>query len=218
MSVSLSPSSACQINGGRSSIATVIPTWFTGLLVIDWIARSGPDVPRNSQISPVRVSSSARCSDTVLPFTPAAYADCCHAWHMEVGWTGGCRRCGGGRGTGRARPASAQCLHTRRHSRAAASTIGRSRRGRQLGRHRVKPVRAGKSLEFDVSALVERDVVAIADRISHHLADQNLATVRLACHARRHCDVAAEQVVAAAYRLAHVNADPDTNAVGPPAK
>ena len=60
MSVSLSPSSACQINGGRSSIAIVIPTWLTGLLVIDWIARSGPELPRNSQMSPVRVSFSAR--------------------------------------------------------------------------------------------------------------------------------------------------------------
>ena len=72
MSVSLSPSWACHINGGRSSIATVIPTWFTGLLVIAWIARSGPDPPRNSQISPVRVSSRARVSDTVFAFTSAA--------------------------------------------------------------------------------------------------------------------------------------------------
>jgi hypothetical protein len=67
----LSPSSACQINGGRSSIAIVIPTWLTGALLIVWIARSGPEVPRNSQISPVLVSSSARSSETVLSFTPA---------------------------------------------------------------------------------------------------------------------------------------------------
>ena len=53
-------------------MATVIPTWLTGALVIVWIARSGPELPRNSQISPVRVSSSARCSDTVLSFTTAA--------------------------------------------------------------------------------------------------------------------------------------------------
>jgi hypothetical protein len=55
-----------------SSIATVIPTWFTGLFVNDWIARSGPECPRNSQISPVRVSSRARSRDTVLSFTAEA--------------------------------------------------------------------------------------------------------------------------------------------------
>src|ERR1700743_317237 len=61
MSTSLSPSSACQISGGRSSMATVIPTWFTGLFVNVWMARAGRGSPRNSQRSPVRVSSSA-CS------------------------------------------------------------------------------------------------------------------------------------------------------------
>lgn len=40
-------------------MATVIPTWFTGLLVSVWMARSGPEPPRNSQRSPVRVCSSA---------------------------------------------------------------------------------------------------------------------------------------------------------------
>src|SRR5271154_6663488 len=59
MSTSLSPSSACQINGGRSSTATVMPTWFTGLFVNVWIARSGREPPRNSHRSPVRVSFSA---------------------------------------------------------------------------------------------------------------------------------------------------------------
>ena len=66
------PSSACQISGGRSSIATVIPTWLTGAFVSAWIARSGPDPPRNNQISPVLVSSSARDRDTVFAFTTAA--------------------------------------------------------------------------------------------------------------------------------------------------
>src|SRR5258707_8524493 len=53
-----------------------------------------------------------------------------------------------------------------------------------------------------VSALVEFDVVVVDDRIAHHFADQNLASVRLASHACRHRDVAAEQIVTAAYRLA----------------
>jgi hypothetical protein len=49
-----------------------MPTWFTGLLVIVWMARSGPDPPRKSQMSPVRVSSSARVNVTVFASTPAA--------------------------------------------------------------------------------------------------------------------------------------------------
>lgn len=56
----------------RSSIATVMPTWLTGALVNVRIARSGPDAPRNSQMSPVRVSSSALVNDTVFAFTTAA--------------------------------------------------------------------------------------------------------------------------------------------------
>ena len=53
-------------------MATVMPTWFTGALVIVWIARSGPESPRNSQMSPVRVSASARSSVTVFAFTSEA--------------------------------------------------------------------------------------------------------------------------------------------------
>lgn len=41
-----------------------------------WIARSGPEPPRNSQMSPVRVTSSASFRDTLwlpmLALTPAA--------------------------------------------------------------------------------------------------------------------------------------------------
>src|ERR1700740_610799 len=46
-------------------MATVIPTWFTGLFVNVWMARSGREPPRNSQRSPVRVSSSA-CSSVSM--------------------------------------------------------------------------------------------------------------------------------------------------------
>ena len=53
-------------------MATVMPTWLTGALVRVWIARSGPEPPRNSQTSPVRVSFSACVSDTVCSVTSAA--------------------------------------------------------------------------------------------------------------------------------------------------
>ena len=36
------------------------------------LAKSGPDAPRNNQMSPVRVSSNAFVNDTVFAFTPAA--------------------------------------------------------------------------------------------------------------------------------------------------
>ena len=39
------PSSACQSSGGRSSRATTIPTWFTGLFVNARIARSAVELP-----------------------------------------------------------------------------------------------------------------------------------------------------------------------------
>lgn len=53
-------------------MATVMPTWFTGAFVMVWMARSGPDAPRNSQTSPVRVSASARSRVTVFASTRAA--------------------------------------------------------------------------------------------------------------------------------------------------
>ena len=53
-------------------MATVMPTWLTGAFVIVWIARSGPEPPRNSQMSPVRVSDNARSNVTVFAFTSAA--------------------------------------------------------------------------------------------------------------------------------------------------
>jgi hypothetical protein len=40
-------------------MATAMPTWFTGLLVATWIARSAAVCPRNSQTSPVRARSTA---------------------------------------------------------------------------------------------------------------------------------------------------------------
>ena len=42
--------------------ATTIPTWFTGLLVTVWIARSASERPRNSHRSPVAAASSASAS------------------------------------------------------------------------------------------------------------------------------------------------------------
>ena len=62
MSSSERPSSACHISGGRSSITTDMPTWFTGLFVPTRIARSASVWPRNSQMSPVRVCSRASFS------------------------------------------------------------------------------------------------------------------------------------------------------------
>ena len=53
------PSSACHISGGMSSSTTAMPTWLTGLLVVNWMARSGTLRPRNTHTSPVRVSSTA---------------------------------------------------------------------------------------------------------------------------------------------------------------
>ncbi|SHV32672.1 Uncharacterised protein [Mycobacteroides abscessus subsp. abscessus] len=46
-------------------MANVIPTWLTGLFDNVWISRSGPERPRNTQISPVRVASSASPIDTL---------------------------------------------------------------------------------------------------------------------------------------------------------
>ncbi|QXG76629.1 CxxxxCH/CxxCH domain-containing protein [Modestobacter sp. L9-4] len=57
------PSSACHSSGGRSSSTTAMPTWLTGALVTVWMARSASDPPRNTQTSPVRVSSTAWASD-----------------------------------------------------------------------------------------------------------------------------------------------------------
>src|SRR4051794_37353553 len=119
---------------------------------------------------------------------------------MEMDWTGRCRRGSGRRGAGRARPAQAQLLHTRRHPCQAASK-GRGSRRTRLTRHGVEPMRAGKTFEFDITTLVELNVVMVAHRIAHHLADKNLAAVGLACHARRHSDVTSEQIIAATYRL-----------------
>ncbi len=53
------PNSACHISGGMSSSTTAMPTWLTGLLVVNWMARSGTLRPRNTHTSPVRVSSTA---------------------------------------------------------------------------------------------------------------------------------------------------------------
>ena len=78
-------------------------------------------------------------------------------------------------------------------------------------------MRAAEPFQFDIAAVVEGDVL-IADGVTDHLADENLAAVGLRGHPRRHRDIPAEQVVAAAHRLAHVDAYPDTDAVGPPAK
>jgi hypothetical protein len=54
------------MSGGRSSSTTDMPTWFTGLFVLSWMARSAAVRPRKSQMSPVRVSSTASSSGTVI--------------------------------------------------------------------------------------------------------------------------------------------------------
>ena len=46
-------------------------------------------------------------------------------------------------------------------------------------RHRVQPVRAAESLEFDVAAVVEHDVPGVADGVAHRFTDQDLAAVGL---------------------------------------
>ena len=56
------PSSACHSSGGRSSIATTMPTWLTGLFVTARIARSASERPRNSQMSPVAAVATASSS------------------------------------------------------------------------------------------------------------------------------------------------------------
>src|SRR4051812_8157178 len=76
------PSSAWNISGCRSSSATTIPTWLTGLLVIVWIARSASERPRNSQMSPVRAVAiaSSRLS------TPVPYAEPCARVGSSSDW------------------------------------------------------------------------------------------------------------------------------------
>ena len=49
-----------------------MPTWLTGLLVVSWIARSAAVCPRNSQTSPVRVTSRASSSPMRTPGTVVA--------------------------------------------------------------------------------------------------------------------------------------------------
>src|SRR3954451_856150 len=130
---------------------------------------------------------------------------------MEVGRTGQCRRCRGGRGAGSPRPTPSQLLLRGGHSLPSSPTTRRGGRRRRLG-DGVEAVRAGKTFELDVAALVECNAGSIADGIAHDLTDQNLTALGLPGHPCRHCDVAAEQIVATPYRLSHVDANPNPNA------
>src|ERR1700744_782722 len=67
---------------------------------------------------------------------------------------------------------------------------------------------AAKAFEFDLEGRPEVDIGQVLDRLAHWLTDQNLATVCLRCHPRRHRHVAAEQVVSASHRGTHVSTDP----------
>src|ERR1700733_8336266 len=76
-------------------------------------------------------------------------------------------------------------------------------------------MRAGKALQLDVTAAIKGQVLATAERLVHGVAHQNLPAAGFGGDACRHRAVAAEQVVAAAHRAAHVDADPNSNPVAP---
>ena len=77
----LAPSSACQISGGRSSIASTMPTWLTGLFVNSRIARSATDRPRNSQTSPVAATPPVRTDHHPLTTRPDGLARIARSRH-----------------------------------------------------------------------------------------------------------------------------------------
>src|SRR4051794_24093033 len=82
------PSSACHSSGGMSSSATHIPTWFTGLLVIVWIARSASERPRNSQMSPVAAVAMASSKGSVDSVTAGNLRDAMRARWKLLGLAG----------------------------------------------------------------------------------------------------------------------------------
>src|SRR4051794_21750870 len=134
------PSSACHSSGGRSSRATTMPTWLTGLLVTVRMATSAAERPRNSQMSPVAAvataSSSGRvASSTVRKLRPGAPA-------LEAHRRRGPR--GGGRHRRRRRPPAPRAARLRPGGAAgaAAPALGG---GRQAGR---MPEIGGRRLPF----------------------------------------------------------------------
>ena len=74
---------------------------------------------------------------------------------------------------------------------------------------------AGEALQLGLAAVVERDVIAVAEGVTNGFADQDLPAIGLPGDSCRHGDVTAEQVVAAAHRSAHVDSDPNSNIVVP---
>src|SRR5680860_1427337 len=124
------PSSACHINGGRSSSTTAIPTWLTGALVRARIVRSAAEYPRKSHRSPVRVRSTAWSrlivlSPLIVGFSPREDLE-------GIRTRRSCRR-GRHRSHHRSRPAQALRAHTRRDQGPVAPTARGGSRHRDTG-------------------------------------------------------------------------------------
>ena len=130
------PSSACQSSGGRSSSATTIPTWLTGLLVTVWIARSASERPRKSQMSPVAAVATASSSATHVPRMGRNLRG--DAAAVEAHRPCGRRRRGGDRRRARAPPARRRAPTTPTRSATACTgaspTSPRPTKTRQLDR------------------------------------------------------------------------------------
>src|SRR5438046_9481283 len=103
-----------------------MPRWSTGLLVVSWIARAAGVRPRNSQTSPVRVSSTASSRVIRVPGTDVAYA----GEVVEGSWTGRVHRRGGDRRGDRPGGAAATRVHAGADPGAAARPAGGSGRSR----------------------------------------------------------------------------------------
>src|SRR4051794_19540121 len=142
MSGSDCPSSACQSSGGRSSSATTIPTWLTGLLVTARIAGSASERPRTSHRSPVAAVSRASPSCRAVWATAVPYGVDARALEAPRRRRPGRRR-GHRRG---ARPPAARPprVRPRRAARAPAPAPGRGGRvaRRRRGSHGERPARA----------------------------------------------------------------------------
>ena len=117
-SASERPSSACHSSGGRSSIATTMPTWLTGLFVTVWIARSASDGRGTARGRRSPRWRRRRRAQLAEPRTSVTYAT--DARPLEAGRPGGHRRRRRHRRCRRAQAPGSARLRPRRAARAAA--------------------------------------------------------------------------------------------------
>src|SRR3954447_4503533 len=144
------PISACQSSGGRSSSATTMPTWLTGLLVRVWIARSAAKGPRNTHPSPVDAAPTASSRDSVAPATGRSLRpDAVVLEGHRAGRVGGRGR---DRPVRRAQSTAAERPHTGGAPRAAAPPP----RGGRPGALAAGRGKGGRAEELDVLRALRR--------------------------------------------------------------